>query len=134
MSNYLGSRQSPVPSLCPQLHCLPGIRVLPFEFIVPGRPVSNQTKDKSRLKAWRQKVSQVAAQMWGSDLPTLSLVHIQLTHYFDVPNGKEDTVPDSDNIVKPIREALRGVVYEHDYQVTDVVSRRRNLNSSFKVT
>jgi hypothetical protein len=25
-------------------------------------------------------------------------------------------------------------VYEHDYQVTDVVSRRRNLNSSFKVT
>jgi Holliday junction resolvase RusA-like endonuclease len=108
--------------------------VLPFEFIVPGRPVSNQTKDKSRLKAWRQKVSQVAAQMWGSDLPTLSLVHIQLTHYFDVPNGKEDTVPDSDNIVKPIREALRGVVYEHDYQVTDVVSRRRNLNSSFKVT
>ncbi len=58
---------------------------------------------------------------------------MKLTYYFEAPNGKEDSVPDSDNIVKPMREALAGVVYNYDYQVTDVVSRRRNLNGSFRV-
>lgn len=58
---------------------------------------------------------------------------LKLTYYFETLNGKEDNVPDSDNIVKPIREALVGIVYDHDYQVTDVISRRRNLNGSFRI-
>ncbi len=107
--------------------------MLPFEFIVFGRPVSSQTRDKTRLRVWQAQVQQVAAKAWGDALPTEEAVHIQLTYYFDAPNGKEDMVPDSDNIVKPIREALRGVVYLHNHQVTDVVSRRRNLNSSFRI-
>ena len=58
---------------------------------------------------------------------------MKLTYYFEAPSGKEDNVPDSDNVVKPIREALVDIVYHSDYQVTDVVSRRRNLNGSFRV-
>lgn len=107
--------------------------MLPFEFTLPGRPVSNQTKDKTRLKAWQAKVRHVAASVWDSDCPCEESVRMKLTYYFEAPNGNEDTIPDSDNIVKPIREALVGVVYDYAYQVTDVISRRRNLNASFRV-
>jgi Holliday junction resolvase RusA-like endonuclease len=107
--------------------------VLPFEFILPGRPVSYQTKDKTRLKAWQKTVRQVATCLWESDRPCEGCVRIKLTYYFEAPSGKEDSVPDSDNIVRPIREALVGVVYPYDHRVTDVISRRRNLNGSFRV-
>lgn len=107
--------------------------MLPFEFILTGRPVSTQTKDKERLKAWHSSIRSAATQGWESEGPVEDLVRMKLTYYFDAPHGKEDSVPDSDNIVKPIREALIGVVYHYDYQVTDVISRRRNLNSSFRI-
>lgn len=101
--------------------------------MLPGRPVSNQTKDKTRLRAWKDKVRHAAAAVWESDRPYDDFVRMKLTYYFEAPNGKEESVPDSDNIVKPVREALVGVVYNYDYQVTDVISRRRNLNGSFQV-
>lgn len=101
--------------------------------MLPGRPVSNQTKDKTRLRTWQDKVRQAAAAMWESDRPYDACVRMKLTYYFEAPNGREDSVPDSDNIVKPVREALVGVIYHYDYQVTDVISRRRNLDGSFRV-
>jgi Holliday junction resolvase RusA-like endonuclease len=107
--------------------------VLPVEFILHGRPVSNQTKDKSRLRAWKSKVRHAAVHLWQGDRASDQFVRIKLTHYFEARNGREDSVPDSDNIIKPIREALLEVVYDHDYQVTDVISRRRNLDGSFRV-
>ncbi|MDB9528289.1 RusA family crossover junction endodeoxyribonuclease [Oscillatoria sp. CS-180] len=107
--------------------------MLPFEFILTGRPISNQTKDKSKLQVWIAAVRRAANQSWPNDNPVDDNVRIKLTHYFDTPSGKEENVPDSDNIVKPIRAALTGIVYEYDYQVTDVTSRRRNLNGSFRV-
>lgn len=58
---------------------------------------------------------------WGTTLTSLS------------PYGFEEGVPDSDNIVKPIRDALNGVIYVDDYQITDFISRRRRLDSWFRV-
>lgn len=107
--------------------------MLPFEFILAGRPISNQTKDKSKLQAWKATVSRVASQAWPGDGPLEDNVRIKLTYYFETPSGKEENVPDSDNVVKPIRAALAGIVYDEDHQVTDVISRRRNLNGSFRV-
>lgn len=104
-----------------------------FEFILPGRPVSNQAKDKSRIKNWKAKVCQAATEHWKHDGPYEDHVRMKLTYYFEAPDGKEDSIPDSDNIIKPVREALIGVVYHYDHQVTDVISRRRNLNGSFRV-
>jgi Holliday junction resolvase RusA-like endonuclease len=107
--------------------------VLPFEFILPGRPISWQTKDKSKLQAWMAMVQKVASQSWESDRPYDDYVRLKLTYYFDAPGGKEDSVPDSDNIIKPVRAALVGVIFEHDYLASDVISRRKNLNGSFRV-
>lgn len=78
-------------------------------------------------------VRRVASRTWEGDRPYDGCVRIRLTYFFEAPSGKEDSVPDSDNIIKPIRTALEGVVYEYDYLVTDVVSRRKNLDGSFRV-
>jgi Holliday junction resolvase RusA-like endonuclease len=107
--------------------------VLPFEFIVTGKPISHQTKDKKRLQAWKGTVRAAAAACWPASQPTGDAVRVVITHYYDVEPGNETNVPDSDNIVKPVRDALNGVIYVDDYQVTDFVSRRRSLNSSFRI-
>jgi Holliday junction resolvase RusA-like endonuclease len=106
--------------------------VLPFEFNIIGKPISHQTKDKQRLRDWKGKVRHAAETCWPSPGPVGSHVKVTITHYYDAQQGEEG-VPDSDNIVKPVRDALNGVIYVDDYQITDFVSRRRNLNGSFRI-
>jgi crossover junction endodeoxyribonuclease RusA len=107
--------------------------MLPFEFVVIGKPISYQTKERKRLQAWREEVRQVAEACWGNKPPIGDSIKVVITHYYDTPYGEESAVPDSDNIVKPIRDALNGVIYVDDYQITDFISRRRNLNGSFRI-
>jgi crossover junction endodeoxyribonuclease RusA len=38
-----------------------------------------------------------------------------------------------DNLPKPIADALKGFVYLDDEQLTDVLCRKRNLNSSLRI-
>jgi len=40
---------------------------------------------------------------------------------------------DVDNIPKPISDALKGLVYVDDEQVTDVLCRKRNRKSVFRI-
>jgi crossover junction endodeoxyribonuclease RusA len=40
---------------------------------------------------------------------------------------------DNDNIMKPIRDALQGVVYRNDRQIKDDRFRYRDLNRWFKI-
>jgi crossover junction endodeoxyribonuclease RusA len=40
---------------------------------------------------------------------------------------------DIDNLPKPISDALKGLVYLDDEQVTDIVCRKRNLNRGLRV-
>lgn len=105
--------------------------MLPFEFNIIGKPISHQTKDKQRLRDWKGKVRHVAEACWSPE-PVGGYVKVTITHYYDAQHGEEG-VPDSDNIVKPVRDALNGVIYVDDYQITDFVSRRRNLNGSFRI-
>lgn len=41
---------------------------------------------------------------------------------------------DVDNIIKPIQDALKGLAYEDDEQVTDLVSRKRSLDADLRVS
>lgn len=107
--------------------------MLPIEFIVVGKPISHQTKDRKRLQTWKSKVRDAAIARWKEEKPLGDLLRVTITHYYDVEPGHEEGVPDSDNIVKPVRDALNGVIYVDDYQITDFVSRRRSLNASFRV-
>ncbi|PSB10360.1 RusA family crossover junction endodeoxyribonuclease [filamentous cyanobacterium CCP1] len=107
--------------------------MLPIEFVVTGKPISHQTKDRKRLQAWKETVRREAQSFWKGNAPLGEPLRVIITHYYDAPPGEESGVPDSDNIVKPVRDALNGVVYVDDYQITDFISRRRNLNASFRV-
>jgi Holliday junction resolvase RusA-like endonuclease len=109
------------------------IPVIPFEFIVIGKPISHQTKDRKRLQAWKTEVRRTAELCWKTGTAVGDSLRVTITHYYDALPGDESGVPDSDNIVKPVRDALNGLIYVDDYQITDFVSRRRSLNGSFRV-
>ena len=101
--------------------------MIPFEFIIAGPPISQQSRNRARLQAWKRDVYQAAATRWQSVPPTDEMVKLNITYYY------ETMAPDVDNIIKPIQDALIGLVYADDRQVTDVVSRKRDLNGSFRV-
>lgn len=52
---------------------------------------------------------------------------LQVTYFYDA------VAMDVDNIVKPIQDAIIGLAYVDDDQVTDILVRKRNLAGDFKV-
>ncbi|OJW58661.1 MAG: crossover junction endodeoxyribonuclease RusA [Sphingobacteriales bacterium 50-39] len=102
--------------------------MIPFDFVVKGPPVSQQTKKRARLQAWKQRVRQAAQIYWpAGDPPSADELTIIVTNFY------EDAAPDVDNIVKPIQDALIGVVYNDDSQITDCMTKKRKITGSFKV-
>jgi Holliday junction resolvase RusA-like endonuclease len=102
--------------------------MIPFDFVVQGPPVSQQTKNRQRLQAWKQRVRQAALAYWpAGDPPSADQLTIVVTNFY------ENAAPDVDNIVKPIQDALIGVVYNDDDQLTDSITKKRNITGSFKV-
>jgi Holliday junction resolvase RusA-like endonuclease len=92
---------------------------LPLEFAILGPPVSQQARRRDRVRAWIQQVRQRAAAYWGSELPSTEPVMVSITYFFDGVDF------DVDNIPKPILDALKGLVYVDDRQVTDLICRKR---------
>lgn len=52
---------------------------------------------------------------------------VTVTHFYD--NASIDV----DNIPKPILDALKGIVYVDDEQLTDIICRKRDLNGGLRV-
>lgn len=104
--------------------------MLPFEFIVEGPPVSHQTRHAARLKAWQHTVRTAASQHWPANTPPVRVqLSFTVTYYHDGVSVRID----NDNLVKPIQDALNGLVYEDDRQITDTYVRKTDLNGSFRV-
>ena len=102
--------------------------MLPFEFNVDGPPVSQQARRPERLTAWKMSVKAKAREGWAKNTPAVEQeISIEITHFF------EGAPADVDNIPKPILDAIKGVVYVDDQQVTDLVCRRRPLGGPHKV-
>jgi hypothetical protein len=64
---------------------------------------------------------------WGAEQPLDVEVLLQLTYFH------ESAPLDVDNMIKPIQDALNGIVYVDDKQVARVVSSRSDLNGTFRV-
>ena len=93
-----------------------------------GPPVSQQTRRRERLRAWKIVVRQEAEKCWPSGQKAATgLIMLQITYFYD------SVAIDVDNIVKPIQDAIIGLAYIDDDQVTDVLVRKRNLSGNFKV-
>ena len=104
--------------------------MLPLEFTVLGPPVSQQTADPVRLAEWRAHVRQAAsAAIVEGDAPCHDPVELVVVYYHD---GKAVRI-DNDNMVKPIQDALIGLVYRDDNQVLDSRIRRSAIDGAFRV-
>jgi crossover junction endodeoxyribonuclease RusA len=101
--------------------------LLPFEFFIEGPPVSQQTRRRSRLRAWVAEVRRSAERTWPADgLAFAGAIMITLTYLYD------DEL-DLDNLAKPVLDALKGLVFLDDQQVTDLLVRKRNLTMDLRV-
>ncbi|MHC5776467.1 RusA family crossover junction endodeoxyribonuclease [Nostoc sp.] len=102
-----------------------------FEFIVDGPPVSQQARKRgkgNRLQDWKKTVRQEAEKYWSSEQKTATgLVMLQITYFYD------SVEIDIDNIVKPIQDAIIGLAYVDDDQVSDLLVRKRNLSGNFRI-
>ena len=101
---------------------------IPLEFIVEGIPVSQQTRNRRRrLEKWRQDVGSAASRVWNEEASTAGALMVTITYVYD-------EVPlDVDNIPKPILDALKGLVFSDDDQLTDMLCRKRDLNADLQV-
>ena len=99
--------------------------MLPFEFVIDGPPVSQQARRRARLREWISKVANEAKSHWPEDaFPVADPVMVKITYFY------EDTPVDVDNISKPILDALKGMVFKDDSQVTDLLCRKRSLKDT----
>ena len=98
-----------------------------FEFLIPDRPVSLQTRNRENLRQWKDYVANEAAKSWEG--PAVSTSNLQLTLVYLCGDDPVDV----DNIIKPIQDALVGLAYADDILITDVESRRRPLAGTYDV-
>ncbi|MGY5533315.1 RusA family crossover junction endodeoxyribonuclease [Streptomyces sp. C-3] len=100
---------------------------LPWECVVHGVPASLQSKGSTRAR-WKAAVSAAARLRWPAGEATLAVpVQVAITYFF------EGSALDVDNMLKPIQDALIGVVLEDDKHVTDVRGAKRDLANAFVV-
>ncbi|NOQ36546.1 MAG: RusA family crossover junction endodeoxyribonuclease [Methylococcaceae bacterium] len=99
-----------------------------FEFLIKQRPLSLQTRNRNNLQAWKNFVRQEASKTWNDTLIEEQYLHVVIVYLSD------DSPPDVDNIVKPILDALVGLIYEDDVLIADVESHRRYLSDGIEIT
>lgn len=99
-----------------------------FDFLIPKRPVSLQTRKTANLQSWKQYVRSEAAKTWTGQF--FSDKDIQLTLIYLCNSDPVDT----DNIIKPIQDALIGLIYDDDLLIADIDSHRRSLSGIFDLT
>jgi hypothetical protein len=100
---------------------------LPWDFVVLGVPKSVQAKASS-VQRWKEQVRTAAMALWPAGEPPLDhKVQIHVTYY-------HDSAPlDVDNMLKPIQDALTGLIYFDDGQLTDTHGHLRDLNGQYRV-
>ena len=100
---------------------------IPFEFVIDGSPVSQQARRSSRVRDWTLAVQGAAKQDWDTEPPFTGEVMVSITYFF------EGASLDVDNIPKPILDALEGLAYSNDTQVSDLLCRKRDLNRDLRI-
>lgn len=110
-------------------YCCRFMQMRSFEFLIRSRPVSQQTRRRDRLREWKTFVRREAMRYWASTHgPADDPVCITLVYLYD------EAALDVDNIIKPIQDALVGLVFSDDSMITDAISRKRQLGGTFDLS
>ncbi len=98
------------------------------EFIVSGTPISTQASPRSKTR-WKADVSAAASVALTDEHALVAdLVRVTIVYFY------VSTDLDLDNIIKPIVDALNGVVYIDDSQVANISAAKRDLSGTFILT
>ncbi|WP_423916586.1 RusA family crossover junction endodeoxyribonuclease [Candidatus Poriferisodalis sp.] len=84
-----------------------------IEFVVAGTPRSHQANSRSQWQSTVAAAVPAAAQLLAGPL------RLRIDFFY-----ADTTDLDTDNIIKPIQDALENLVYENDKTVVDVCARR----------
>ena len=103
--------------------------MVPFEFFVEGPPLSHQTKNPTRLREWKEYVRSEAAKLWGDHEPHEGTLKLTVVYYHE----RQFVLIDHDNMIKPIQDALAGLVFRNDRQITDAYTRKTNIDGRFRL-
>lgn len=107
--------------------------MLPFEFIVEGPPVSLNARGQRKQK-WKAKVSSAAKSAMQLDPKTQkSYEPVDIKVQLVIVNYYIQASPDVDNIIKPIQDALEGIVYHNDNQVFDTRCIKVQIDGNFRI-
>jgi hypothetical protein len=93
------------------------------EFTVEGPPVSHQSKNQVALGAWKARVREAASAAW-KEAPLQGLLKCTIMNFH---KGDEPRI-DGRNLVRPIRDAMIGVVYADDMRIRHSVYRQLSLS------
>lgn len=103
-----------------------GVVAVLTEFMIPQRPISAQVKRRKTLQAWKETVRRHADAAWaGKASITAGALQLTVVYLYVGPRA------DADNIIKPIQDALTGVIFRDDTMVTDVESHVRRVDTEF---
>jgi hypothetical protein len=87
------------------------------EFIVRGVPASLSSSTRGR-RAWQRAVADAAAAAWRSYPIDVTPLKAVILYCSDGTSAL-----DVDNIAKPILDAMKGLIYEDDRQIRQVLIR-----------
>jgi len=97
-----------------------------FAIVLLQPPKSQQAKRKAGYQTHLK--SKASARYMSSPVHDTNL-YMRVTWFTRKKGG-----PDVDNIVKPIFDALEGVVYKNDLQLAQILSTRVNLSESYTIS
>lgn len=101
----------------------------PLEFFVEGPTLSQQTRNRARLRDWKNYVRSEAAKLWAERPPVETSLKLTVVYYHE----QDSVLIDHDNMLKPIQDALAGLIYLDDRQITDAETRKTNIDGRFRV-
>ena len=109
-----------------------GAKLLPFDISILGIPISSQTSSrngKKKKRIYKDRIFNQAKSKLAEDFKLITEnVKLKLVYFYD-----ESTDLDADNIIKPIQDALEGVIYANDNQVVSIECKKKNLNGNYRM-
>ena len=98
-----------------------------FEFVMDGPPVSQQARNRGRVREWTQAVQGVAELRWHAQPPFDGQVMVTISYFF------ENVLLDVDNIPKPILDALNAWFILMTLWSLICLCRKRSLKEDIRI-
>lgn len=70
-----------------------------------------------------------AAKLWKSQPPIEGPLKLTVVYYHE----RQAALIDHDNMIKPIQDALAGLIYRNDRQIRDAQTRKTNVDGRFRI-